>query len=52
MSPLSYPDILLCVLLAFLAGFVIGWERQSHGRPAGLRTTILACVAAAVAMIV
>ena len=52
MSPLSYPDILLRVLLAFLAGFVIGWERQSHGRPAGLRTTILACVAAAVAMIV
>lgn len=42
----------LRVLTAFLAGAVVGWERESHGRPAGLRTTILACVASAVAMIV
>src|SRR5438874_967575 len=37
--------------LAFAAGFIVGWERESHGRPAGLRTNILACVAAAVAMV-
>ena len=52
MSPLSIPEMFLRVLLAFVAGFAVGWERQSHGRPAGLRTTILACVASAVAMIV
>jgi putative Mg2+ transporter-C (MgtC) family protein len=44
--------MVLRVSLAFVAGFVLGWERESHGRPAGLRTNILACVASAVAMIV
>src|SRR2546427_5507917 len=52
MAPLSYWEMFLRVLMAFLAGFVVGWERESHGRPAGLRTTILACVASAVAMMV
>jgi putative Mg2+ transporter-C (MgtC) family protein len=42
----------LRILVAFMAGLVIGWERESHGRPAGLRTTILTCVASAVAMII
>src|SRR5437879_4208275 len=51
MSPLSFPEMVLRLLMAFLAGFVVGWERESHGRPAGLRTTILACVASALAMI-
>ena len=41
---------MLRLLLAFVAGFAIGWERESHGRPAGLRTTILTCVGAAVTM--
>lgn len=36
---------------AFLAGALIGMEREHHGRAAGLRTTILVCVAAAMAMI-
>src|SRR2546430_6684421 len=52
MGSLSYLDIFLRVLMAFLAGLVVGWERESPGRPAGLRTPILACVAAAVAMII
>lgn len=42
----------LRLLMAFLAGFVVGWERESHGRPAGLRTNILACVASALAMVI
>jgi putative Mg2+ transporter-C (MgtC) family protein len=42
----------LRLLMAFAAGFVVGWERESHGRPAGLRTNILACVAAALAMVI
>src|SRR4249919_296017 len=52
MAELSYNDMFLRLLMAFLAGAAIGWERESHGRPAGLRTTILACVASAVAMII
>src|SRR5690349_14386054 len=52
MSPIGIKEICLRVGLAFVAGFAVGWERETHGRPAGLRTTILACVAAAVAMIV
>src|SRR5689334_6775160 len=52
MSSLSVWLMCLRLLLAFFAGFVVGWERESHGRPAGLRTNILACVAAAMAMVV
>src|SRR3954465_8156256 len=33
------------------AGLVLGLERESHGRAAGLKTTILACVASCLAMI-
>jgi len=51
-APITVLEICLRLGLAFLAGFAVGWERESHGRPAGLRTNILACVAAAVAMIV
>jgi len=49
---LSYGEMVLRLVLAFFAGMAVGWERESHGRPAGLRTNILACVASAVAMIV
>src|SRR5690349_14046898 len=52
MTPLSFPEILLRIGLAFAAGFVIGFERSGRGRPAGLRTTILTSVVAATAMIV
>src|SRR5688572_10350944 len=44
-------DILLRVALSFMAGAILGLERESHGRAAGLRTTALACVAACLAMI-
>ncbi len=44
-------DILLRLGLAFVAGFIIGFERERHGRAAGLRTTMLTCVSAALAMI-
>jgi putative Mg2+ transporter-C (MgtC) family protein len=52
MTPLSVGDICLRLGLAFVAGFLVGWERESHGRPAGLRTNILACVASAAAMMI
>ena len=35
------------LLLALLLGGLIGWERERHERPAGLRTHILVCVGAA-----
>ncbi len=52
MSQITTGDLLLRLGLAFLAAFIVGWERESHGRPAGLRTNILVCVASAVAMLV
>ena len=52
MGTLTYSDMCLRLLMAFLAGAAVGWERESHGRPAGLRTNILACVASAMAMMV
>lgn len=50
-AAISTQDIILRLFAATLAGVLVGWERESHGRPAGLRTTILTCVASAVAMI-
>ena len=46
------PEILLRLWLSLLAGFLIGAERESHGRAAGLRTTLLVCLSSCVAMIV
>ena len=44
MLPLAHMTALL--LLALLLGGLIGWERERHARPAGLRTHILVCVGA------
>ena len=40
------------ILLAFFIGSVIGWQRQLHGSPAGLRTHILVCVGATLLTVV
>jgi putative Mg2+ transporter-C (MgtC) family protein len=42
-----FPVIVARLLLASLAGAGIGFEREWRDRPAGLRTHILVCVAAA-----
>ena len=39
------------VALSVVAGALIGFDRGDHGRPAGLRTTLLVSLAAAVAII-
>lgn len=36
--------------LSFAAAFVLGWNREEVGHPAGLRTHVLLCVAACTAM--
>ena len=38
------------VFLAIVLGATIGFEREKYGRPAGLRTHMIVCVAAALAM--
>jgi putative Mg2+ transporter-C (MgtC) family protein len=40
------------LMAALLAGAFIGYERSFHGRPAGLRTHVLVCLASAVLMLV
>jgi len=50
-TTLGWNDIALRLALTLLAGGLIGLNRGEHGRPAGLRTTILVCLAASVAMI-
>ncbi len=52
MQRITVAEMLLRLALAFAAGLIVGWDRESHGRPAGLRTNILVCVASAVAMMV
>lgn len=50
-SGLPWSAVMLRVGLAALAGCLLGLERESHGRAAGLRTTMLVCVSASIAMI-
>jgi putative Mg2+ transporter-C (MgtC) family protein len=44
-------DIALRISLTFLAGLLIGFDRGEHGRPAGMRTTLLVSLAACLAML-
>jgi len=50
--PLTTSEIAFRLLAATIAGALVGMERETHGRPAGLRTTMLTCVASAIAMII
>lgn len=50
-AALDMKDVLTRVGFAMVAGLILGLERESHGRAAGLKTTILACVASCLAMI-
>lgn len=46
------PEIMIRVGLAAFAGTLLGIERERHGRAAGLRTMLLVCLAACIAMII
>jgi putative Mg2+ transporter-C (MgtC) family protein len=48
---LGWEEIALRLTLTFVAGVLVGLDRGEHGRPAGLRTTLLVCLSAAVSMI-
>lgn len=47
----TWDDIALRLALTIVAGALIGFNREAHGHAAGLRTTMLVCLAASVAMI-
>jgi putative Mg2+ transporter-C (MgtC) family protein len=51
---IAYADYvpLARILLAAALGGTIGWERERHGRAAGLRTHLLLCVGCALIMLV
>jgi putative Mg2+ transporter-C (MgtC) family protein len=48
---LTWQDIVLRLVLTIIAGILVGYDRTEHGKAAGLRTTVLVCLAASVAMI-
>jgi len=49
---LTSNEIILRLFLGTLLGGIIGFERQTHGRPAGFRTQLLVCVACVLLMII
>jgi putative Mg2+ transporter-C (MgtC) family protein len=48
---LTWEQIAIRLALAAVASFLIGMNRDEHGNPAGVRTTMLVCMAATLAMI-
>lgn len=48
----EWVQVLLHLLVATLAGSLIGLERSYHGRPAGFRTHTLVCVASSLLMLI
>ena len=49
--PLDWHGIAVRLILTALAESMIGLNRGGHGHPAGLRTTLLVCMAASLSMI-
>lgn len=45
-------EVLFKLLLGTVLGGIIGFERQTHGRPAGFRTQLLVCVACVLLMVI
>jgi putative Mg2+ transporter-C (MgtC) family protein len=48
---IDWRQVALRLALTVFAGLVIGFNRGEHGRPAGIRTTLLVCLAASLSMI-
>jgi putative Mg2+ transporter-C (MgtC) family protein len=47
----TWTDLVIRLACTLIAGALIGYNRGEHGKVAGLRTTILVCLAASVAML-
>jgi putative Mg2+ transporter-C (MgtC) family protein len=48
---LTWPDLVIRLVCTLIAGAIIGYDRGERGKAAGLRTTVLVCMAASVAML-
>jgi putative Mg2+ transporter-C (MgtC) family protein len=48
---IGWHEIALRLVLTIIAGLLVGYNRTEHGKAAGLRTTLLVCLAASLAMI-
>ncbi len=48
---IGWHEIALRLVLTVIAGLLIGYNRTEQGKAAGLRTTLLVCLAASFAMI-
>lgn len=48
---LTAGQIALRIALALVASFLIGYDRDEHGKSSGIRTTMLVCLAATLAML-
>jgi len=48
---IDWRDVSIRLIWTVVAGLVIGFNRGEHGRPAGMRTTLLVCLAASISMI-
>ncbi|HEY3762337.1 MAG TPA: MgtC/SapB family protein [Verrucomicrobiae bacterium] len=48
---LTWQDMMIRLAFTLIAGTLVGINRSEHSRPAGLRTTLLICLAASIAMI-
>jgi putative Mg2+ transporter-C (MgtC) family protein len=50
-APLSWSEIAVRLAVTIAVGLLIGYNRTEHGKAAGMRTTLLVCLAASVSMI-
>ncbi|MBV9267602.1 MAG: MgtC/SapB family protein [Acidobacteriaceae bacterium] len=50
-SSLTWTDLAVRLICTFIAGALVGINRGERGRPAGLRTTLLVCLAASFSML-
>jgi len=48
---LTWPEMALRIFCALVASGLIGLNRSEHGRAAGIRTAMLVCLAACIAML-
>jgi putative Mg2+ transporter-C (MgtC) family protein len=48
---LTWSDIALRLVFTVIAGFLVGLDRDERGKPAGIRTNVLVCLAASLSMI-